>query len=60
LLLGGNKAEIPGDWSRWYDRNVPLADIIFEREEAEARRIDVLKQDAKFNKKPKGKQRRGR
>lgn len=60
FLLGGNKAEIADDWSRWYDRNVPLADIIFEREEAEARRIDALKQDAKFNKKPKGKQRRGR
>jgi hypothetical protein len=60
LLLGGNKAEIPGDWSRWYDRNVPIADITFEREEAEALRIDALKQDAKSDKKPKRKRRRGK
>lgn len=27
LLLGGDKA---GDWKRWYDRNIPIADARFE------------------------------
>lgn len=26
LRLGGDKAEIPGDWDAWCDRNVPIAD----------------------------------
>jgi hypothetical protein len=39
---------------------VPIADITFEREEAEALRIDALKQDAKSDKKPKRKRRRGK
>ena len=29
LLLGGDKAAVPGDWSSWYDRNVPIADRLF-------------------------------
>jgi hypothetical protein len=34
LLLGGDKA---GDWSGWYDSNVPIADEIFKRHEQESR-----------------------
>jgi hypothetical protein len=32
LLLGGDKAERRSDWDSWYDRNVKVADGIFQRE----------------------------
>lgn len=28
VLLGGDKS---GDWNRWYTRNVPVADKIYDR-----------------------------
>jgi hypothetical protein len=37
LLLGGDKAERRSDWDSWYDRNVRVADAIFQREVARAR-----------------------
>ena len=32
LLLDGDKAERRDDWDAWYDRNVKIADGIFQRE----------------------------
>jgi hypothetical protein len=41
LLLGGDKAERSNDWAAWYDRNVPIADMLFAREEAKARQAEA-------------------
>lgn len=37
LLLGGDKA---GQWTDWYDRNVPKADKLFVRQVEQARQAD--------------------
>ena len=29
LLLGGDKSARRNDWSSWYDRNVPIAELLF-------------------------------
>ena len=68
LLLGGDKAAIPGDWDAWYDRNVPVADAIFTRLVDVARRTDqeqarrapteVGKGQPQKTKKPKGRGKR--
>lgn len=41
LLLGGDKAAIPGDWDAWYDRNVPVADRRFAAHVAGTRSKEV-------------------
>lgn len=41
LLLGGDKAEIPGDWGAWYDRNVPIADRRFGKHVAKVRKKEA-------------------
>ncbi len=55
LLLGGNKAELPGDWDAWYDRNVPIADRLFAAYVAKAKDARRAASEAE-----KGSQRRGR
>ena len=56
LLLGGDKAERRDDWDSWYDRNVKVADGIFQREVARARGEEVPRAGAKIPKEiPKGK-----
>jgi hypothetical protein len=41
LLLGGDKAEVPGDWDAWYDRNVPIADRRFSEHVKEVKRKEA-------------------
>jgi hypothetical protein len=34
LLIGGNKSERDGNsltWNRWYERMIPIADLILDR-----------------------------
>jgi hypothetical protein len=38
LLLGGDKA---GQWTEWYDRNVPKADRFFIRHVGQARKAEA-------------------
>jgi hypothetical protein len=47
LLLGGDKAERRDDWDSWYDRNVKVADEIFQREVARARGEEALQESEK-------------
>lgn len=47
LLLGGDKAERRNDWDSWYDRNVKVADGIFQREVERARGGEVLEDSGK-------------
>jgi hypothetical protein len=63
LLLGGDKAERRDDWDSWYDRNVKVADAIFQREVARARGEEVpvggtLLKEVSKGKSPRSKKRR--
>jgi len=63
LLLGGDKAERRDDWDSWYDRNVEVADGIFQREVARARGEEVpvggtLPKEVSKGKRPSSKKRR--
>ena len=63
LILGGDKAERRDDWDSWYDRNVKVADAIFQREVARARGEEVpvggtLLKEVSKGKSPRSKKRR--
>jgi len=55
LLLGGDKAERSDDWSSWYDRNVKIADAIFQREVKRVREEEAEKGSSKASGVPKAK-----
>ena len=50
LLLGGDKA---GQWTTWYDRNVPKADTLFAHHVVQARQADAEAQIQTTPKAPK-------
>jgi hypothetical protein len=52
LLLGGDKAERTDDWSSWYDRNVKIADAIFQREVKRVHEEEAVKGSPKAAENP--------
>jgi len=60
LLLGGDKAEISGDWDAWYDRNIPVADSVFADYVAKVKKKEAERAAATTKESPRRGRMRGR